>query len=116
MSIIVLPILQSGMHPRVKLWFTNVFFMYMQCTFSQRYVNWRVVFVITCLEQFMMNWFGCTHIIMLCCRYNPGVLQPRKWENAMTIDKGSWGYRRNADVGSYLTQFEMIKTLAETIR
>jgi len=49
-------------------------------------------------------------------RYNPGVLQKRKWENAMTIDKGSWGYRRNVDLASYLTNKELVSTLAETIR
>ena len=50
------------------------------------------------------------------CRYNPGVLQPHKWENAMTIDKGSWGYRRNVDISGYLTMAELIKTMVETIR
>ena len=37
MSISVLSILQSGIPPRVKLWLTNVFYMYMQCALSQRY-------------------------------------------------------------------------------
>ena len=27
----------------------------------------------------------------------------RKWENAMTLDKSSWGYRRNGKVEQYLT-------------
>ena len=26
-----------------------------------------------------------------------------KWENAMTLDKQSWGYRRNATANDYLT-------------
>jgi alpha-L-fucosidase len=28
-------------------------------------------------------------------RFSPGVLQDHKWENAMTLDKRSWGYRRD---------------------
>ncbi|XP_067940850.1 alpha-L-fucosidase-like [Watersipora subatra] len=59
----------------------------------------------------------CHHGDFFTCddRYNPGVLQPHKWENAMTIDKGSWGYRRNVDITSYLTMSELLKTMAETI-
>ncbi|KAG1673190.1 Alpha-L-fucosidase [Nymphon striatum] len=48
-------------------------------------------------------------------RYNPGKVQNHKWENAFTIDKSSWGYRRNANIGDYLTADEMITTIAETV-
>ncbi|XP_067940839.1 alpha-L-fucosidase-like [Watersipora subatra] len=60
---------------------------------------------------------SCHHGGYYTCqdRYNPGVLQPHKWENAMTIDKGSWGYRRNVDITSYLTMPELLKTMAQTI-
>lgn len=44
-----------------------------------------------------------------------GVLQKHKWENAMTIDKKSWGYRRNADLSQYLTTAELIKELVITV-
>ena len=27
----------------------------------------------------------------------------RKWENAMTLDKHSWGHRRNAKLDEFLT-------------
>jgi len=59
----------------------------------------------------------CTHGDFFTCtdRYNPGVLQPHKWENAMTVDKISWGHRRNIKLEDILTIQELIKTLAETV-
>ncbi len=40
---------------------------------------------------------------------------PRKWENAMTLDRYSWGYRRNADIRDYLSVEELLRTLVETV-
>ncbi|XP_046582111.1 alpha-L-fucosidase-like [Haliotis rubra] len=59
----------------------------------------------------------CEHGGFLTChdRYNPGVLQPRKWEDAMTIDKKSWGFRREAVLDDFLTMDEIIAVLAETV-
>ncbi|XP_071112373.1 alpha-L-fucosidase-like [Haliotis cracherodii] len=59
----------------------------------------------------------CLHGGFLTChdRYNPGVLQPRKWENAMTIDKRSWGFRREAALDDFLTMDDIITVLAETV-
>ncbi|CAG2100456.1 unnamed protein product [Medioppia subpectinata] len=48
-------------------------------------------------------------------RYNPGVIQKHKWENAMTIDKHSWGYRRDAKSTDYLSIHDLLTTLAQTI-
>ncbi|XP_074649548.1 alpha-L-fucosidase-like isoform X1 [Tubulanus polymorphus] len=48
-------------------------------------------------------------------KYDPGVLQKHKWENCMTIDRGSWGYRRNSQLSDYLTMDEITQTLAETV-
>ena len=45
-----------------------------------------------------------------------GVLQKHKWENAMTVDKKSWGFRREANLEDFLTIHELISTLAETVR
>jgi len=48
-------------------------------------------------------------------RYNPGVVQPHKWENAMTIDRHAWTHRRNAILEDYLTPEELIRTIVETV-
>uniref|UniRef100_A0A6M2E334 Putative alpha-L-fucosidase n=1 Tax=Xenopsylla cheopis TaxID=163159 RepID=A0A6M2E334_XENCH len=59
----------------------------------------------------------CKHGGFYTCvdRYNPGVLQEHKWENAMTLDYGSWGYRRNAKLSDYMPTKVLLKTLMETI-
>lgn len=43
------------------------------------------------------------------------MLLPHKWENCLTIDKNSWGYRRNAKLADFLTLKELIKELASTV-
>jgi len=45
-----------------------------------------------------------------------GVLQKHKWENCMTVDKMSWGYRRNARLDELRTTHEIISIFASTIR
>jgi alpha-L-fucosidase len=67
------------------------------------------------------RWGGasnCKYGDFLSCsdRYNPKTLQKHKWENAFTLDKGSWGLRREAQVGDYLSIHEVIQTIAETVR
>ena len=59
----------------------------------------------------------CNHGGFLTCddRYLPGTLQKRKWENAMTIDKNSWGYVRTSTINDYLTNQEVISTLVKTV-
>ena len=60
----------------------------------------------------------CHHGDFYTCsdRYNPGHLVKHKWENAMTIDSGAWGYRRNVMLSSYLTACQLISELVSTVR
>ncbi|CAH1777897.1 unnamed protein product [Owenia fusiformis] len=59
----------------------------------------------------------CKHGGFLTCmdRYNPGKLVSRKWENCMTIDRESWGYRRNAKYLDYYDMDGLTQILAETV-
>jgi len=60
---------------------------------------------------------SCAHGDFYTCsdKYNPGVLQKHKWENCMTIDRNSWGYRRDAKYADFLSIEELIETLTKTI-
>lgn len=40
-----------------------------------------------------------------------GVLQPKKWENCMTLDKYAWSFRKNTNFEDYLTPEELITTI-----
>ncbi|XP_020615968.1 alpha-L-fucosidase-like isoform X2 [Orbicella faveolata] len=59
----------------------------------------------------------CHHGGVFTChdRYNPGVLQKHKWENCMTVDKKSWGYRRNTTLADFLTIDDLTSILASTV-
>lgn len=59
----------------------------------------------------------CVHGDIHTChdRYNPGVLQSHKWENAMTIDWRSWGFRRNSNIEDYATTKQLIELTVETV-
>ncbi|KAH3762434.1 alpha-l-fucosidase family protein [Pelomyxa schiedti] len=60
---------------------------------------------------------SCEHGGFYTCsdRYDPGVLQPHKWENCLTLDKQSWGYRRNMKLEDVMTIEELLGHLASTV-
>ncbi|RXG56742.1 Plasma alpha-L-fucosidase [Armadillidium vulgare] len=68
-------------------------------------------------DRWGSNDINCNHGSFYTCadRYNPGVVQPHKWENCMTLDKSSWGYDRTATLSDYLTIEELLTTLIQTI-
>ena len=59
----------------------------------------------------------CKHGGTLTCRdrYNPGHLLKRKWENAFTLDRLSWGYRRELNLQDVMSIEEMLVQLAQTV-
>nr|CAB3247395.1 alpha-L-fucosidase-like [Phallusia mammillata] len=63
------------------------------------------------------NGCACHHGGYYTCqdRYNPGKVQNHKWENCMTIDRKSWGYRRDAKLEDFLTIEDILSTFASTI-
>ena len=59
----------------------------------------------------------CRHGSFYTCadRYLPGSLVGHPWENAFSLDTGSWGYRRNAPLSDYMTTAQVISTVAQTV-
>lgn len=59
----------------------------------------------------------CKHGDFYTCtdRFNPGILQKHKFENAMTIDKKSWGHRDDAKLSDFYSSEELIKEIVSTI-
>lgn len=54
---------------------------------------------------------ACKHGDFYNCkdRFNPGVWQNHKWENALTLDKSSWGQRFDVTLNDFMTPEELIK-------
>ena len=43
-------------------------------------------------------------------------LQNHKWESAMTVDRKSWGFRREAVLTDYLSIEEILENLVTVVR
>nr|ACI01844.1 putative alpha-L-fucosidase-like protein [Ceratitis capitata]ACI01845.1 putative alpha-L-fucosidase-like protein [Ceratitis capitata] len=48
-------------------------------------------------------------------RFNPGVLQAHKWENAFTLDRTTWGPRFDVSFADLMTSKEVIKEIITTV-
>jgi alpha-L-fucosidase len=59
----------------------------------------------------------CKHGAFWTCtdRYRPNSTVTHKWENCMTLDKGSWGWNRQAPYSHYLTTKELIDEVVSTV-
>ncbi|OQV16442.1 Plasma alpha-L-fucosidase [Hypsibius exemplaris] len=59
----------------------------------------------------------CKHGGFLTCEdsFDPGQLIPKKWENCLTVDSHSWGYRRNMDIADIRSAQELIRALARAV-
>ncbi|XP_037939404.1 putative alpha-L-fucosidase [Teleopsis dalmanni] len=60
---------------------------------------------------------SCRHGDFYNCadRFNPGILQKHKWENALTLDKSSWGQRFDVTLADFMTAEELIKEIVSTV-
>ena len=47
-------------------------------------------------------------------RFDPGKLQRHKWEDALTVDKVSWGIRRNINIEDIMSMDELIEKVRST--
>lgn len=47
--------------------------------------------------------------------FNPGKKQEHKFENCLSLDKYSWGYRENAKLQDYITIEELIREVVTTV-
>ena len=55
-------------------------------------------------------------VLTFSSTHSVDTLQKHKWENAMTIDKYSWGFRREATLDQYLTIEKLVADLVTTVR
>lgn len=63
------------------------------------------------------NGVGCHHGDFFTCadRYSPGHLLPHKWESCMTVDRQSWGYRREMQLADVLSAEELVANLVQIV-
>ncbi|VDD80053.1 unnamed protein product [Mesocestoides corti] len=60
---------------------------------------------------------NCKHGDFFNCadRFFPDKLMSHKWESCITLDRYSWGYRRESRLADYLTNEELIETLISVV-
>ncbi|EDW29410.1 GL22821 [Drosophila persimilis] len=60
---------------------------------------------------------ACKHGDFYNCadRFNPGVLQSHKWENAFTLERSSWGQRFDVSLSNFMSTKDLIKEIVTTV-
>ncbi|XP_064551529.1 putative alpha-L-fucosidase isoform X1 [Drosophila montana] len=60
---------------------------------------------------------ACLHGDFYNCadRFNPGVLQAHKWENAFTLDRTSWGQRFDVTLSDFMSSKDVIREIVSTV-
>ena len=81
------------------------FYIYSWVMFNQEY---KVYY-----SLFFNNRIFCVFNTKL---YFLGKLKNRKWESAFTIDKKSWGFRKNAVLSDFMSMEEILHQVITTVR
>ena len=76
--------------------------------------------ITTCTSDTLNFFYKIISYVIDCGPYTFFVFLGRwikhKWENCLSIDKYSWGYRRTAKISDYMSIESLLSQLASTVR
>jgi alpha-L-fucosidase len=88
---------------------------------SREFINWYITESPVAKTAIWNDRWGndvrCQYGSYLTCddRYNPNQYQPKKFENAFTIDMTTWGYSRYSNYSTYMTVQQLIHTIIQVV-